>query len=408
MARAKTAANAILYYEAGQEFSAMAALTDSGDHKTFTSGDEYWSGYEGREPVVRPDGLVTGGVISEASSGTSDVVDVSAATAYLAGVLTSVSAAADEAVARPSAYLSITLAASGYTDCVASDIGKTVTQATTSDTGELIAYNNTTREWIIDPDAPEDTFSNASAALTIGTGTGAGDGDGAAVAVTHKICSVTINSSGAIAVVEGYEGTSFSSTRGDVGGPPFIPVGSVEIGQVRYTAQASAAVDEDEIFQVPGTHLERYDHPLWDEDWEEGEVTFVSALSAIHTAGVPKAVYAEYYTPVFAEQANASDFVPAETSHSVSSTQVYGGTVGASSSSLGQGSFNVRLNSGVTDNLLKLKNKTLWFKFLPDRYKDELVATQGVLGVSRQYPAGDSIQASCTISASVASSDRES
>ena len=61
MARSKTSANAILYYEAGQELTSMTELTDSGDHKKFTSGDALWSGASGKEPDVKPDGLATGG-----------------------------------------------------------------------------------------------------------------------------------------------------------------------------------------------------------------------------------------------------------------------------------------------------------------------------------------------------------
>jgi hypothetical protein len=103
----------------------------------------------------------------------------------------------------------------------------------------------------------------------------------------------------------------------------------------------------------------------------------------------------------------SSDFVPAETSHSVSSTQVYGSTVGSSSSSLGQGSFNARLSDGVSDALVKEKNNFLWFRFYPDRYKTNYMLTQGKLGISRTFPAGDSIQAACTISAEKESSDVE-
>jgi hypothetical protein len=92
----------------------------------------------------------------------------------------------------------------------------------------------------------------------------------------------------------------------------------------------------------------------------------------------------------------------------VTSTQIYGGTVGARSSSLGQGSFTARLSTGVIDNFIKQKDKNLWFKFLPDRYRDEFILTQGVLGVSRQFPAGNSIIANCTISAESTSIDMES
>jgi hypothetical protein len=409
MARSKTSANAILYYEAGQSYVAMAALTDSGDHATFESPDTCWSGYEGKEPVVRPNGLLTGGAITPAASEANDQVDVAAATCYLAGVLTSVSADTNVACARPdTTYLVLTLAA-GATGCVASDIGKPVVGGTTTDSGTLIAYNNTTRQLLVDQDAGDDTFDDDDETITITGGTGTGDMDSAvAAAVTHKIVSITVTSLGAVAAVEGYEGTSFSTTRGDLGGPPLIPTTSIEIGQVRYTSSSAAAVDSDEIYDVPGTHQERSDYPVWDEDWADGEITFAATLPLIHTGATARPVYAAYYTPIYSEVPNASDFVPAETSHSVTSTQIYGGTVGARSSTLGQGSFSARLSTGVVDNFVKLKDKNLWFKFMPDRYRDEFILTQGVLGIARQFPAGNAIIANCTISADVASIDKES
>lgn len=63
-------------------------------------------------------------------------------------------------------YQKITLSETGYTDCVAADVGRTVTDGSVS--GELISYNNDLREWVIDT---EDTFSGS---LTITSGTGAG------------------------------------------------------------------------------------------------------------------------------------------------------------------------------------------------------------------------------------------
>lgn len=323
MARSKTAANAILYFESGQTLSEMAALSDSGDHKNFTSGDSFWSGADGKEPVVRPDGLLTGGDVTTPDSDTNDVVDVAALTCYLAGTLTEVSASTDFSVTRP-----------------------------TSDVA--------------------------------------------------KIVSITVNDTGSLAEVTGTDGadTSFSSERGADGGPPYIPVGSVEIAQIKMTSSAAAVITDDMIYQVPGTHQERYDYPLWDEDWTNGEVDFLSAIPAIHTGDEPKGVYAEYYTPIFAEVPNSYDFVPPETSHSVSSEQVYGGTIGSTSSSLNQGSFSAKLQNGVDDNMLGAQDDTRWFKFFPDRLvTSKYVACQGKVGFARSFPAGSNIEVSATISA---------
>ena len=63
-----------------------------------------------------------------------------------------------------------------------------------------------------------------------------------------------MDSSGAYAVVAGTATTAFSETRGASGGPPFIPVGSVEVAQVRFDLITSAPITADEIFAAPGVH----------------------------------------------------------------------------------------------------------------------------------------------------------
>ena len=216
-----------------------------------------------------------------------------------------------------------------------------------------------------------------------------------------KILSITVNSSGALALVAGTDGTTtaFSDTRGAAGGPPFIPVGSIEVGQVRLTSATSAVITADEIFQVVGAHRERYDYPLWDNLYSDGSIHFNATLPLIHTGSVAKAVYASYYEPIFTELTKSSDFTAPETSHSVSSTQIYNKTIGSSSQSLGQGGFTAYLEDGVSDALVQEKNQKLWFRFYPDRYKSSYVLTQGTLGITRTFPASNSIQATCTISA---------
>ncbi len=224
----------------------------------------------------------------------------------------------------------------------------------------------------------------------------------------YQILSITVDSTGALAVVEGTEGSAFSDTRDAAGGPPLIPVGSIEVGQVKYSSQTSAVVDSSEIKQVVGTSKEMYNYPAWTEkrmNVENGAlgyagVEFDSALPLIHTGGVAKAVYASYYTPEFAIIPETSDYVPPETSHSVSSTQIYGKTKGASSSSLGQGSFTAYLNDGIADSIIGLKNENLYFKFYQDRLEtSKYIMCQGKLGISRSFPADDGVSASCTISA---------
>lgn len=314
-----TAENAKLEYEAGQNAVAMSALTDSGDATVFTSAATTWSGRSGYAPVVRPDGLLTGGAITP--SATNDVVNVAALTCNLAGVSTAVAGDA-VTITRPAGNVS-------------------------------------------------------------------------------KVISITVNSSGALAAVAGTDGASaaFVETRGAAGGPPLIPVGSIEIGQVRVTTSAASVVSAAQIYAVPGLHVERADFPLYDINYTEGQVEFLAALPKIHTGTLPKGVFASYASPIFAE-VDSAEFVPPETSHSVSSTQIYGRTIGATSSTLGQGSFTAYLANGVSDGFVALKNETLWFRFYPDRYQSAYMLAQGKLGISRAFPAGDQIQAACTISAS--------
>lgn len=318
-----TAENALLEFEAGQDAVPMSELTDSGDRTTFTSPADLWSRRSGFAPVVRPNGIRTGGEVTPAASGTADAVDVGAATAFQDGDDVSVAGTTDLNVARPS------------TD-------------------------------------------------------------------THLKASIVIDDTGAYSVVQGATGTSFSDVRGNAGGPPFIPDGQIEVGQVWYSSQTSGQIASEDIHQVVNVHQERSDFPLWDVDAFNGQITFLSALPAIHEPSsdpAPKGVFASYAEPIFAEAQLASEFVPPENSHSVSSTQIYGTTLGSTSKSLNQGSFTAYLQDGVTDSLVQLKDEVLWFRFKPDRFQNQKILANGTLGMSRQFPAGDNIQANCTVSA---------
>jgi len=224
---------------------------------------------------------------------------------------------------------------------------------------------------------------------------------------THNITSITVDSTGAIVAVSGTDSTAFSETRGAAGGPPLIPVGSVEIGQVRTTSVTAALVLSTEIYQVPGLHQERTDYPVYEIDYACGCITFVDALPTIHTGTVAKKVYISGATPLFAPVPKASDWVPAESTYSITSTDTYDGPIGSSSSTLNQASFNAVLTDGITDNFIGLKGNNLWFEFRPDR--DATLPkqlTQGILGVSRTFPAGGgSITATCTVTPEVGSAD---
>ncbi len=231
---------------------------------------------------------------------------------------------------------------------------------------------------------------------------------GGSPANTHNKSSITITGAGAIAVAKGTDGTAHSTTRGAAGGPPLIPVDSIEIAQIWLSSASAGVITAAEIKQVVGTHCERYDYPTWQEKRfnvsggviGNAGILFASALPLIHTGSVAKAVYAQYYEPAFTDVPKSSDFVPPETSHSVTSKQIYSQTLGSSSASLNQGSFTAYLEDGISDGLLGLKNDNLFFKFFQNKLNSTpYILAQGKFGISRTFPAGDQITAACTISA---------
>jgi hypothetical protein len=214
---------------------------------------------------------------------------------------------------------------------------------------------------------------------------------------THCITSITITNAGAYASVAGTAHTHFVETRDAAGGPPLIPVGSIEIAQVRTTSTSAAAITADEIFDVIGQHTERYDYPAWTIDAFDGAIEFSAALPLIHTGAVTKAVYASYYTPIFQTVAKAIDFKPIEASYSVTSQEYYGGVIGGSSSSLGQGGFTAMLEDGHTDSLLAQAGNNILIRFKQDRNRTPYSLTQGILGITRTFPKTQQVQASCTV-----------
>jgi hypothetical protein len=317
-----TAENGALYYEGGQvPSSGFELLTNSGDNLTFSSLADIFSKKSGYTVDLRPNGILTGGAVSVAASGSNDVVDGAALTCWLAGVKTTVGADADLAITR----------------------------------GVLTD--------------------------------------------THMINSITIDSSGAYAVVTGTDSTAFVETRGAAGGPPFIPVGSIEVAQVRTTSVTAAPITAAEIFAVPGTHREEALYPVVTINHAEGTVTASSALPLSHTGGVTKRIYASYNEPQFIELTNVTDFVAPEDSVSVTSTQIYQGTLGATTKSVKAGGFTAYLDNGVADAFLAQEGEKLWFKFLPDAAGDDYVLCNGTVGMNVSYPAGANINAKVVIAA---------
>lgn len=337
-----TAADAIIQYEASSIKREYTEMTDSGDATIFKFGtDKLISKRSGYEPVIRPNGIIKGfNLLTPAASGTNNLADCAAFSAYFAGVEVAVSADTDLTCVRGSV--------NGYI-----------------------------------------------------------------------INSVVCNSSGVLSVVTGDEGTEFSSTRGDTGGPPSIPIGSIEVGQVKFTSITDAAVAISEIAQsAEANQQERADYPLWntpntvgdgnqatDADKENAYLQFYSAIPMIHgatpgdAATARKPVYAEWHIPVLATIPDCVDFVPAEESSSVSSTTIYRKSLASSSKSLAAASFTAYMTDGITDQLQRLDGDELLFKFFQDENKEPYIVTQGIMGGARSFPADNEITKSVTIAA---------
>jgi hypothetical protein len=233
----------------------------------------------------------------------------------------------------------------------------------------------------------------------------------------YKILSVTMVSDGSIAEAAGSEGSAISEVRNAAGGPAYIPVNDVELGQIRVDDDTAALITSDEVYQVVGSHTERYDYPVWTEknigdgqsaataNQKNAYIKFASALGLDHTAGVAKKVFIKYYAPIMSEVSKAFNFRPAENTHNVTSQEYYRGTIGSVSSSIGQGGFTALLNDGLTDAIVAEKDNVLTVKFFSDENKTPYSLTQGRLGLARTYPAEGQNQAEVTISAETITAD---
>ena len=327
--------NQKLKIEAAATPFAFAAMTDSGDHLTFSTTNKPWSRADS-EPVFGGYGVITGGAVTPAVSGTDDLVDAAAVELFAPG---------------------------------------------------MTGANTTTGKITVAADTD----------LTCTRG---------ATTNTHIINSITVDSSGAYAVVAGTATTAFSETRGASGGPPFIPVGSVEVAQVRLTSVTSAPITAAEIFAAPGVHQERYDNPPFTANYLEGKLVFSSALPLIHTGAIAKKVYVRGSTPVFADINDAKDWVPAESSDSVTSDTNYDRTIAASiSSTLNAASFSAALGDGVTDFILGLVGKRVIIKFYPNKNGTAYQLTQGFLSKTRAFPVKGNPTGAFTLSPDQASVD---
>lgn len=226
---------------------------------------------------------------------------------------------------------------------------------------------------------------------------------------THCITSITVDDSGALAAVAGTDGAEFVATRGAAGGPPLIPVGSIEIGQVRTTSVTAAIVLASEIMTTPNVHREMASYPGHSLDETNGQAVFYDALPAIHVGNIAKKVYAKGGTPLFAPVPGSADWNPADESVSTSSAETHDGPVASASFSVGTASFTARMkqSEAISGDFVAQRGKNRWFKYYPDRDVSTVYQlTQGYLAISRPFPtSGDDVTVSCTVGAKSATVD---
>lgn len=218
---------------------------------------------------------------------------------------------------------------------------------------------------------------------------------------THLRSVVTITAAGAFAVIQGAEGTSFSAVRGDAGGPPYVPVGDIQIAQVSYSSQTPAAVGDAEILQIAGSSMEVPTFPSFDKTgiYRSGGIIFNDPLDPIHTGDVVKGVFVQYFTPVMNEVPLGKDLVPPAENVTINSDQRYRATIGTSSKSLTAGTVNVFLDDGHTDPVLGADGDIRWVEFYSNAYKTPHIEGQATIGVGLTYTVESSINADITFGA---------
>jgi hypothetical protein len=206
----------------------------------------------------------------------------------------------------------------------------------------------------------------------------------------YLVTSITVNSSGSIVAVAGTDSASgFSETRGADGGPPYIPVDSVEIAQVRTSSTTSAVITDDEIKQDPGTHREEFAAyninyaSVVDRIQGYAGVYFPGGLPAIHTGDLPAKVFVSYYTPTFSKLEDVRDFTAPGITGSVTSETFYGRAIADISESLNAGSFEFAPR-GLADDFLGKARKMIWILF----YLDDLDTSQFIQTLAAVYPGG--------------------
>jgi hypothetical protein len=226
------------------------------------------------------------------------------------------------------------------------------------------------------------------------------------------VTALSVNASGTITATAGTEGAT-STTRGAVGGPPFIPVDEVLIGYITATYFDGSASGEKvltageidsytkEYAAIPSAKV-----LFHDEEQEVGCVELANVLPDIHaaTAAGPgtdcRNVYASYYEPEFEEVPDAKDFNYTE---DVSTYKSKAYKDESEETAIGTPSWSAGFDAYFTtvDDILNLiKNSKRWVKHFPDSNLAPHWAGLAVVKVSRETPVENNMMASITLEGS--------
>jgi hypothetical protein len=105
--------------------------------------------------------------------------------------------------------------------------------------------------------------------------------------------SIVAAGTGALSVLAGIEGASFSEARGSAGGLPFVPVDKVETGFVKLSSSVSAPIKENEFVFTP-----EFSHsPDFDILPYTASALFRQPLPLIHAGAASKKVYVTFSDP---------------------------------------------------------------------------------------------------------------
>ncbi len=111
-----------------------------------------------------------------------------------------------------------------------------------------------------------------------------------------KIVSIIADATATLLTLDGAEGATVSAVRGANGGPPFIPLGKVELAAITLLTSASAKILDKEIsFKPELSHM-----PEAEIFPYKAKVRFRSGLPLIHTGLVTANVYITYCEPQLA------------------------------------------------------------------------------------------------------------